>query len=99
MRSSGKPVSELLGECTWVRELPDHIRTRVLQDVLERRFDAGDTVARKGEVADAWIGVAEGLLKVSAVYRSGKTVMFTGIPEGSWVGEGSVIKRELRRYD
>jgi len=25
--------------------------------------------------------------------------MLSGIPEGSWVGEGSVIKRELRRYD
>ena len=47
----------------------------------------------------AWIGVAEGLLKISAVYRSGKTVMFMRIPEGSWVGEGSVLKRELRRDD
>ncbi|MDR6860388.1 CRP-like cAMP-binding protein [Variovorax guangxiensis] len=45
------------------------------------------------------MGVAEGLLKISAVYRTGKVVMFTAIPAGSWVGEGSVIKRELRRYD
>jgi len=25
--------------------------------------------------------------------------MFTAVPSGSWVGEGSVIKREYRRYD
>jgi len=25
--------------------------------------------------------------------------MFAGIPEGSWVGEGSILKQELRRYD
>jgi len=25
--------------------------------------------------------------------------MFTEVPEGSWIGEGSVIKREPRRYD
>lgn len=46
-----------------------------------------------------WIGVVDGLLKVSAVTFSGRSVMFTAVPEGSWVGEGSVIKRELRRYD
>lgn len=25
--------------------------------------------------------------------------MFTAVPSGSWVGEGSVIKREPRRYE
>lgn len=51
-----------------------------------------------GELATTWIGVSEGLLKVSAVTGSGQTIMFTAVPEGSWVGEGSVIKREQRRY-
>lgn len=25
--------------------------------------------------------------------------MFTGIPSGGWIGEGTVLKRELRLYD
>jgi len=89
----------LLEETDWLRELPFAAKERVLADAYEAFFREGDIVAREGEPANSWIGVAEGLLKVSAVYRTGKVVMFTGIPEGSWVGEGSVIKRELRRYD
>jgi len=94
-----KTVRETMEELHWVRALPAGVRERVFSDVFERSYRVGDVVARKGEIADSWIGVAEGLLKVSTLHRSGKVVMFTGTPEGSWVGEGSVLKRELRRYD
>jgi CRP-like cAMP-binding protein len=99
MRSTVKPLKVLLEETQWVQGLPTAARERIFQDAYETYFSAGDVVAQRGEPADSWIGVAEGLLKISAVHRSGKVVMFTGIPEGSWVGEGTVIKRELRRYD
>lgn len=84
---------------TWLRNLPESARARVAADAYEMAYPAGATVVRKGEPANSWIGVVEGLLKVSAVYRSGKVVMFTGIPDGGWIGEGAVIKRELRKYD
>lgn len=41
--------------------------------------------------------LAEGQRRLSQ--RQGRHVMFTGIPEGGWIGEGVVIKRELRKYD
>jgi CRP/FNR family transcriptional regulator, cyclic AMP receptor protein len=94
-----KSVRQLLCETEWLQQLAGGAKERVIADIYERNFSSGEIVARKGEIASAWIGVAEGLLKISAVHRSGKVVMFTGIPEGSWVGEGSVLKRELRRYD
>jgi CRP-like cAMP-binding protein len=86
-------------ETDWFQQLSGEAKVRVLADLFERRFESGETVARKGEPSSSWIGVAEGLLKISVVIRSGKVVMFTGIPEGGWVGEGSVFKREMRRYD
>lgn len=92
-------LENLLSEVQWVQELPQSARKRVVAEAYEGSFRKDDVVARKGEVAASWIGVVEGLLKISAVYRTGKVVMFTGIPEGSWVGEGSVVKREVRRYD
>ena len=88
-----------MDEHGWFKALPKSARERVLADIYERHFNGDDTVARRGDLADAWLGVAEGLLKISAAHRSGKVVMHTGIPEGSWVGEGAVIKRELRKYD
>ena len=99
MKPPTKPLREILEDTHWLRELDASAKERVLADAYESSFAKGDVLARKGDIANAWIGVAEGLLKISAVCRSGKTVMFTGIPKGSWVGEGSVFKRELRRYD
>lgn len=99
MPRPAQSLRNLLEETSWLRALPHAARERVLADAYEGFYGVGDIVAREGEPADSWIGVAEGLLKVSAVYRTGKVLMLTGIPEGSWVGEGSVIKRDLRRYD
>lgn len=92
-------LQQMLLNVNWLRNLPEPARARVVADAYEMEYAAGATVVRKGEPASSWIGVANGLLKVSAVYRSGKVVMFTGIPEGGWIGEGAVIKRELRKYD
>lgn len=99
MRKYRKSVGELMQETDWLNGLPPDAQERVIHDAYERHFDAGEFVARRGEAAESWIGVAQGLLKITAVHRSGKVVMFTGVPEGSWIGEGAVIKRELRRYD
>jgi hypothetical protein len=41
-----------------------------MADAYDREYVAGATVVRKGEPASSWIGVASGLLKVSAVNLS-----------------------------
>lgn len=92
-------MSTWLLEASWMRRLPDSTRQRVLADAYETEHEERELVARKGEAVHSWIGVIDGLMKASGGFRSGKTVMFSGIPAGSWVGEGSVIKREVRHYD
>lgn len=92
-------LGTVLGGLEWVQRLPDRAQARVLEDCHDKTYLKGESVARMGEPSMFWIGVVDGLLKVSAVTFSGRSVMFTAVPEGSWVGEGSVIKRELRRYD
>jgi CRP/FNR family cyclic AMP-dependent transcriptional regulator len=82
-----------------MRELPTRLRSRVIEEAFDTHHVGGDLVARQGDPVTTWIGVADGMLKISGVYRSGRAVMFTGVPTGSWVGEGSVLKRELRKYD
>ncbi len=100
-RSTGRPpdLETVLRGLAWVQRLPERAQARVLEDCHDKTYQKGESVARMGEPSVFWIGVVEGLLKVSAVTFSGRSVMFTAVPEGSWVGEGSVIKRELRRYD
>jgi CRP-like cAMP-binding protein len=99
VRTPKKPIVDILESCEWMRLLEAGVRNRVMEESFATEHQEGDVVARRSEPATTWIGVSEGLLKISAVYRSGRAVMFTGVPKGSWVGEGSVLKRELRKYD
>ena len=86
-------------ETIWAQALTDEQLARVDADMLEREVAAGRHVCRKGETVDAWIGVVEGLLKMSSTSPEGKTVTFTGMRTGGWFGEGSLLKTEARKYD
>lgn len=89
----------MLLSADWFGVLTPELQETVKYEGYEQKFKAGEIVAHKGQQATSWIGVATGLLKVSAVHQDGKVVMFTGVPAGGWIGEGAVIKRETRRYD
>jgi CRP/FNR family transcriptional regulator, cyclic AMP receptor protein len=43
--------------------------------------------------------VIDGLLKMSNDSMMGIPITFTGVPPGGWFGEGTVIKREVYRYN
>lgn len=90
---------DLLGLSPWMRELDAAQHERMRQDLVERHVACGGFVCRKGEPVDHWIGVIEGLVKISSVSARGKAVTFTGIAPGGWFGEGSMLKDEPRRYD
>jgi CRP/FNR family transcriptional regulator, cyclic AMP receptor protein len=83
----------------WARVLTDAQLERVASDLQVRCFAGGAFVCRKGSPVDAWIGVLEGLVKISSVSPEGKPVTFAGIPAGGWFGEGSVLKDGTRQYD
>jgi CRP-like cAMP-binding protein len=67
--------------------------------LLERRVPAGGYVCRKGEAVEHWVGIVDGLVKMSSLSPTGKVTTLTGLPEGAWFGEGSLLKDEPRRYD
>jgi len=83
----------------WFRVLNDEQRSRVERDVAVHPVPAGTIIERKGELAQVWIGVLAGLVKVSVGNAEGKVASLTGVPAGGWIGEGSLLKREVRKYD
>jgi len=83
----------------WATALTPAQMLRVEADTIVRRIPKGGYVCRKGEVVDNWIGVIEGLGKMSNTSATGKVTTFTGVATGSWFGEGSLFKDEPRRYD
>ena len=76
----------------------DHL-SRVLEALTEHDVPMGHYVCRKGEPVNAWFGVISGLVKLGSVSPEGKAVTYTGVTAGGWFGEGSLLKKELRRYD
>ncbi|MBL8385112.1 MAG: Crp/Fnr family transcriptional regulator, partial [Burkholderiales bacterium] len=84
----------------WGKTLSPAELAAAAADVTERRIPAGGYVCRKGEPVEAWIGIVDGLVKMSSVSPEGKPVTFTGVPTGGWFGEGSLLKHPApRMYD
>jgi CRP-like cAMP-binding protein len=92
-------LAEVLRNCRWACDLSDAELARVEAGIFERSVPAGHYACRKGEPVEHWLGVIEGLIKVSSDLDSGKTATLTGVPPGGWFGEGSMLKTEPRRYD
>lgn len=90
----------ILQATPWGKTLGEEVLRSIAPDIIERRFPAGGFVCRKGEPVESWVGVIDGLLKMSSVSPEGKPISFTGVPTGGWFGEGSLLKHpEPRLYD
>jgi CRP-like cAMP-binding protein len=83
----------------WAGELTEEELERARRGLVERHFSKGAYICHRGDRLDHWTGVISGLIKVSAISRDGKAMTFAGATDGGWVGEGSVLKDEPRRYD
>lgn len=92
-------LTQLIMASRWSQGLTASQIEFVRASMIERVVPAGGNVVRKGEPVDHWIGVIEGIVKVHSVSADGKPMTFTGVPQGGWIGEGSMLKTEARRYD
>jgi CRP/FNR family cyclic AMP-dependent transcriptional regulator len=99
MSTSTPSFREVLIHTMWARSLDAAQMARVEADMVERFVPAGGYACRKGDPVEHWMGVTDGLLKMSSVSPEGKTVTFTGMLTGGWFGEGSLLNNEHRKYD
>jgi CRP-like cAMP-binding protein len=102
LRADAPPTDALpalFARCGWFTPLAPEHQALVLADAHAEQHDAGDCIARRQAPSDYWIGVHEGLVKLAIHNVAGRGCTFSGVPSGGWFGEGSVIKRELRKYD
>jgi len=92
-------LPRLFGQCAWFRALAAEHQALVLASSHAEYRESGAWIARRQAPSDYWIGVHSGLLKLAIYNATGRSCTLSGVPPGGWFGEGSVIKRELRRYD
>jgi len=88
-----------LAQIPWLHLLSAEERQQVLPQIVVSDPQPGDYVCRVGRPVTYWFGVISGLLKMSSDSESGRTMTFLGVPPGGWFGEGTVLKREIYRYN
>src|SRR5512141_2934743 len=94
-----RSLDDMLARSSWTRDLPAEQLDRVRAAIAVREFAAGASICRKGDPANAWLGVIDGLVKIHSLSPAGKSVTFAGIPAGGWFAEGSVLKGQTFKYD
>ena len=88
-----------LADIPWLHGLDTHERAMVVADLKVVNVATGELLCRVGRPATFWFGVIDGLLKMSNDTALGVPITFTGMPPGGWFGEGTVLKREVYRYN
>ncbi len=97
-KSGHLTLEAFLLRAPWYANLSVEAKTRVLRDSFDRSYDAGTVACHRGDPADHWLAVMEGIVKVDTASREGRAITFAGVPAGSWFGEGVVLKDEPRPY-
>jgi CRP/FNR family transcriptional regulator, cyclic AMP receptor protein len=92
-------LAKMLADAVWVRALSPEQRRRVEAETFSRIYPKGSHVFHVGERVDYWMGVVDGLAKMTMIGPDGHATTFVAIGSGAWFGEGSVIKRTRRQYD
>jgi CRP/FNR family cyclic AMP-dependent transcriptional regulator len=88
-----------LADIPWLNALQSDERARAIDDIKVVHVATGELLCRVGRPATFWFGVIDGLLKMSNDSTRGVPITFTGVPPGGWFGEGTVLKREVYRYN
>ena len=92
-------LEQMLRRSLWAPTLSPETLDAVLAQCFERSVLAGGYAMRRGEPTELWIGVIEGLVKMSVSRPDGRISTFTGVTAGGWAGEGSLLKPGAWRYD
>lgn len=92
------PTERCLSHQKWFRELPVALQQQVRTAVFSMRAAKGEIALQAYQSVDGWYGVAQGLVKIASGQGAQQST-FVGLGQGSWFGEGAILKKEPRQYD
>ena len=79
-------TADELRRVPWWPLLDDEQRRRAGADMQVADAEPGEFLCRIGRPATLWLGVVEGLLKMSNDSAMGPPITFTGVPSGRVIG-------------
>lgn len=93
-----QPLRHVLEQADWYRLLPESDRELVQRTSSEKFAQAGQFLMHAGDPSTHWMGIIEGLVQMYVVTPQGRETVLSCVGKGEWCGEGSLLKRERRRY-
>lgn len=75
----------------WFRDLPSALRVAILGSARVRTVEAGTALARRGDKAAAWIGVARGALRLGSPMADGRDFTLEFVGPGQWFGDIALV--------
>ena len=93
------PTERELADIPWLSLLSQPHRQDCVGHLVVSNAEPGERICRVGRSATFWFGVVGGMLKMSNDTSQGGQITHTGLPPGAWFGEGTVLKREVYRYN
>jgi CRP-like cAMP-binding protein len=92
-------LAQTLANAVWARGLTPEERQRVERETFSRVYKKGSYVFRETDRAEHWIGVVDGLCKMTIASAEGQSTSFVAVGTGAWFGEGSLLRQAPRGYD
>ena len=98
-RMSRANAERIMCEAGWLAQMPEVFRTRLLQNALLLKFDAGQVIFRPGDPAGGIYGLVAGTVTVdTAPPDSTPRLIHIAVP-GGWTGEDSFMTGKPRRIE
>jgi CRP-like cAMP-binding protein len=97
--SDDLPLCQVLEQTPWYITLEEEQQQLVQRSSSEKLVPIGGLIVRAGDPSIHWMGVIKGLVQMSVIGTDGRETTLGCVDEAQWCGEGSLLKRERRRYD
>jgi CRP-like cAMP-binding protein len=76
----------------WFSRLPPGVKDDVLRRARAHGVAAGTCIARRGAVADQWVGVVQGALRLSVGYGDDRVFTIDLLGPGQWFGDDALLQ-------
>lgn len=92
-------LQQVLAQAPWFAGLSLADQQLVQRSSSEKFVAAGEPIIRAGDASTHWVGVIRGFVQMFVIGSDGREATLSCLGDGDWCGEGSLLKRERRRYD
>lgn len=89
-------LTEQLRNIPLFRDLPEHELNSLAEKVVERRYEAGEALMRKGEIGNSLFLIVDGIVKIVSESTKGEELVLNRCGAGETIGEMSLLDQSPR---